>query len=126
MLKRQAAEGVEQQKRTMTAAIYSNSNYGKEDIIKAVESLEKHYKEAMESLYPSPHAAKLREQKRSAEPDWSNPFWAGAARSYQKQREALDRMRGNGDPQATVEDVADLEERRRKRYESYDQTAPKK
>jgi hypothetical protein len=126
MLKRQAAEGIEQQKRTMTAAIYSNANYGKDDIIKAVEGLETHYKQAMESLYPSPEAVRLQEQRRSAEPDWTNPFWAGAARSYARQREALARMRGNGDPQVTVEEIADLEDRRRQRYESYDQTAPKK
>lgn len=123
MLKRQAAEGVEQQKRDMTAAIYSNANYGSDDIKKAVEGLERHYKQAMEMIYPKPGAEAR--MKRN-EPDWENPFWAGAARSYEKQREAAARLRGAGGPGATVADVQAIEERRQRRAESYDQTAPKK
>lgn len=122
MLKRQAADGVEQQKRDMIAAIYSNSNYDTDSIRKAVESLEKHYKDAIEMIYPKPGALKRRQGQ---EPDWDNPFWAGAARSYEKQRAAMERLRGTGGPDATVADVQALEERRQKRYESYDQTAPK-
>lgn len=124
MLKRQAAESIERQKMSMTAAIYSNMNYGKDDITKAVDGLEKHYKQAMEAIYPSPGA--IEKRRKIQEPDWDNPFWAGAARSYQKQREAAAQLRGAGGPKATVEEVAKLEDRRRERYESYDQTAPKR
>lgn len=123
MLKRQASEGVEQQKRDMIAAVYSNSNYETEDIKKAVEALENHYKAAIEMIYPKPGALK---RKQGQEPDWDNPFWAGAARSYAKQREALEHLRGAGGTNATVQDVATLHERRTKRLESYDQTATKK
>lgn len=124
MLKRQAAEGIEAQKRQMTAAIYSNPNYGSDDITKAVEGLDEHYKKALESIYPKPGAQERKQ--RQQEPDWNNPFWAGAASSYAKQREALERMRAAGDPRASVADVAKLEEKRAERMQMYDQTKPNK
>lgn len=124
MLKRQAAEGIEQQKRIMVAAIYANANYGKEDIEKAVGALEDHYKAAIEMVYPKPGAQR---RKQGQEPDWNNPFWAGAARSYEKQREALAKLRGSNSTEAmTAGQVIEAEEKWTRRREMYDQTTPKK
>ncbi len=121
MLKRQAAEQIEQQKISMVAAMYANGNLGGDELTKAVEGLEKHYKEAMELVYPKPGAAK---RKRGQEPDWENPFWAGAKRSYDKQKAALGHIRGTT-RDMTVQEVVEHEERRAKRLQGIDQVSDK-
>lgn len=118
MLKRQAVESIERQKVEMIAAIYANANYGSEDITKAVEGLEKHFKEAIEAVYLPPSQRKR--HKEGKEPDWNNPFWAGAKRSYDRQATALAELRGTT-REMTVKEVMDHEARRDKRLNHLDQ-----
>lgn len=95
----------------MIAAIYSNANYGSEDIQKAVGGLEEHYKKALESVYAPP--------RKKPQIDWKNPFWAGAKASYDKQREAIRALRNKEG--RSVEDVVNMEDKRRERLKGIDQ-----
>lgn len=116
MLKRQAVESMEAQKHAMVAAMYANGNMDGDDITKAVESVEEHYKKTVQAIYGAP-----KQPVREREPDWSNPFWASAKRSYDRQREAMGSLRGRGRAGMTVEDVVALEEKRAQRMKEIDQ-----
>ena len=122
MLKRQQGESIERQKELMISAIYSNPNYGSDEIEKAVSALEDHYRKALELVYAPPHALK---RQHEYEPDWQNPFWAGAKASYDKQKAAAAALR-SPDAQQQLDARQQRHERRQRMLEATDQMAPKK
>jgi hypothetical protein len=118
MLKRQAVESIEAQKHAMVAAMYANGNMDGDDISKAVESVEEHFQKTVKAIYGPPVQQQIRDKR---EPDWDNPFWAAAKRSYEKQHESMHRLRGGADESMSVEDVVALEERRAMKLREVDQ-----
>lgn len=84
MVKRQAAESMTRQKEAMMAALYSNPNWDQKDAKRPeqIKEIEKFYSRAIELIYHPERA-----QEEGEEPDWNNPFWAAAKRSYDRMLE---------------------------------------
>lgn len=115
IVRREAVESIENQRRDMIAAAYSNPNWdGKENSEKRTEyikDLNRHFSTAIARIYdPKPQEQDV---------DWENPFYAAHKREIEKTKERLQlQMEGK-----TAGEILDAEEERKKRRNGreYDQ-----
>ena len=101
---REAVESIEQQRRDMIAACYSNPNWdGKDNADKRkqyLDDLNRHFNEAITAVY-HPHGP------REQDVDWNNPFFAAHKREIARTQEALRLMQEGTDPADEVPEVAE-------------------
>jgi hypothetical protein len=92
-------ESIEQQRRDMIAACYSNPNWdGKDNADKRKQYLDditRHFNQAITSIYHP-------DGPREVEVDWDNPFYAAHKREIAKTQEALRLMQEGTDPSDEV------------------------
>jgi len=114
IIRREAVESIEQQRRDMIASSYSNPNWdSKENVQKRadyIREINQHFNEAIAKIY----APKIREQ----EVDWDNPFFAAHKREIERTRMLF----GWAQDGRSAGEILELDEERKKRREKLDQS----
>lgn len=102
---REAVQSIEQQRRDMIAACYSNPNWdGKDNSEKRkqyLDDLNRHFNQAITHVY-HPHGP------REVDVDWDNPFYAAHKREIAKTQEAIRLLQEGADP---TDEVPEPEEK---------------
>lgn len=110
-------EAIEQQRRDMVAASYSNPNWdGKDNASKREEylrELNRHFNDAITAIY----YPKEREQ----EVDWNNPFFAAHRREMERTKERFSEILGHDIGDKTAGEVLEAEQNGAGRHDDIDQ-----
>lgn len=120
MVKRQAVEAIEHQKRLMVAALYSNPNWDDEDNdrpgkLKAIEAA---YDHAIQLIY-DPDLDK----RNQPEIDWNHPFYKAALRAHGKELALEEGEREQSSMGQVIEMDPDQQRARERSRQSIDQVS---
>jgi hypothetical protein len=112
IIRREAVESIENQRRDMIAAAYSNPNWdGKDNAEKRkeyIKDLNRHFNTAIARIYdPKPQEPEI---------DWTNPFYAAHKREIERTRERL-QMQIEG---KTAGEILEAEEERKEEQQRED------
>ena len=109
ILKREAIESIEQQRRDMIVASYSNPNWdtkeGSEKRGDYIRDINRHYNEIISRIYDPTGGAKEQAV------DWKNPFYAAHRREIERTKELFHWAKEG----RTAGEILELEEARKKR-----------
>jgi hypothetical protein len=117
MVQRKAIQSIEQQRNSIIAALYANSNWDQKEVDRSghIKKLTEQFNEAMELVYSTPEDVR---RSREHEIDWSNPFWQAAKRAQDRLKQRFGLAESTAEErEATTMSEEQLDARRRSRAE---------